>query len=47
MFIERNTIYQNILANKEIKIIFILLFKVFVAAILGAYQLMLIKQIVS
>lgn len=45
MFIERSTIYQNVLQNREIKILFILVFKIIVALSLGAYQLMLIKDL--
>jgi hypothetical protein len=47
MFIERSTIYQNVLANREIKILFILIFKIIIAMVLGGYQLLLIKDIVS
>jgi hypothetical protein len=43
MFIERNVIYQNVLFNKEIKIVFVLLFKIIVAMALGGYQLLLVK----
>lgn len=47
MFIERSAIYQNVLANREIKILFILIFKIIIAMALGGYQLLLIKDIVS
>lgn len=47
MFLERSAIYMNLLSNKEIKIIFILLFKIGIAIILGGYQLLLIKDIVT
>jgi hypothetical protein len=47
MFIERNVIYQNVLFNKEIKIVFVLLFKILVAIALGGYQLFLVKDIIA
>ncbi len=47
MFIERSTIYQNVLANREVKILFILIFKIVVAISLGVYQFLLVKDIIS
>ena len=47
MLIERSTIYQNVLANREIKIIFIMVFKIVIALALGGYQLLLIKEIIT
>lgn len=47
MFIERNVIYQNVLFNKEIKIVFVLLFKILIAIALGGYQLFLVKEIIN
>lgn len=47
MFIERNIIYQNVLFNKEIKIVFVLLFKILIAIVLGGYQLFLVKDIIT
>ena len=46
MFLERAAIYANKLANREATIIFILVFKILVALILGAYQLLVVKELV-
>lgn len=47
MFVERSSIYQNVIGNREVKILFILIFKVVVAAALGAYQLLMIKELLT
>ncbi len=47
MFIERSTIYYNMLVEREIKILFILIFKIVAALALGGYQLLLIKDMLS